>query len=164
MSKTVRISSKTLTFLELKRCQIGLCKITVSPFIKLTNILLGGKIKLFREEEHPRDNDGKFTDKKLQDMSAKELSESIKIDIGDNQPINKLTNVEKALYYKAIQKNERKEYTAEVQKINNNTRAVFVDTKERAVLIVDENKAGKIVLVKTFSKYDEMLDYFNEVF
>lgn len=121
-------------------------------------------MKLFREEEHPRDNDGKFTDKKLQDMSAKELSESIKIDIGDNQPINKLTNVEKALYYKAIQKNERKEYTAEVQKINNNTRAVFVDTKERAVLIVDENKAGKIVLVKTFSKYDEMLDYFNEVF
>ena len=46
-------------------------------------------MKKFKESEHPRDKEGKFTKKELEGMSAKELSDKLKIDLDDNVSITK---------------------------------------------------------------------------
>lgn len=59
----------------------------------------------FKESEHPRDKEGKFTDKELKGMSSKELSDKLKIDLDDaikvygekKKPnmVNKISNITK---------------------------------------------------------------------
>ena len=49
-------------------------------------------MKKFIESEHPRDKEGKFTDKELKGMSAKQLSDKLKIDLDDDIDFSELNN------------------------------------------------------------------------
>ncbi len=152
-------------------CYNGIVKFCRAIAIKLSPLLLTlnnvGDIIMaqFIESEHPRDKEGKFTDKELKGMPAKELSDKLKIDLdkNKNQLTNniRLTSQEWALYYKEVQKVERGEHSSQVNVLNSNTRTVFVETEKRAVLIIDNNK-NKVIANKFFNNFDEMFDYYEE--
>ncbi len=77
---------------------------------------------------------------------------------------NSTTKQEQALYYREINKTERGEYSSEVFSISTKMRAIAVETSQRSVLFLDNNKNSrslKCLSVFVFANYDDMIDRLN---
>ena len=124
----------------------------------------------FREEEHPRDNDGKFKEKGATDK-VKELVDKYSddpeqdkkniIQTQNNNTPNKgtLTKQEWALWYKAVAENKKLGYWAE--KMPNGDGVLKIETNNNAKIIITsgtfENPKAKGVY--SFKNSDELIDF-----
>ncbi len=146
----------------------------LSPLLLTLNFNGGRIMAEFREEEHPRDNDGKFKDKGASDKFNKliekcsdnpEQDKKNIIQTQNNNTPNKgtLTKQEWALWYKAVAEYKKLGYWEHETPNGNGILKIETNNSTKIVITSGTYENPKAMSIYSFKNNEDILDFIKEL-